>query len=90
MGLEPTTFGITIRRSNQLSYIYHVWFGAAKITDRGQTKQHFYESLAGKVTEGGGMTALLQDNALYRPTHQICPTFAAWNPKLPRHSMTLN
>jgi hypothetical protein len=31
MGLEPTTFGITIRRSNQLSYIYQVCFGGAKI-----------------------------------------------------------
>ena len=31
MGLEPTTFGITIRRSNQLSYIYRVGFGGAKI-----------------------------------------------------------
>jgi hypothetical protein len=31
MGLEPTTFGITIRRSNQLSYIYQVGFGGAKI-----------------------------------------------------------
>ena len=24
MGLEPTTFGTTIRRSNRLSYIHHV------------------------------------------------------------------
>ncbi len=34
MGLEPTTFGITIRRSNRLSYIYQVSrnrLGAAKV-----------------------------------------------------------
>ncbi len=26
MGLEPTTYGTTIRRSNQLSYIYRLSF----------------------------------------------------------------
>ena len=25
IGLEPTTFGTTIRRSNQLSYVHHVF-----------------------------------------------------------------
>jgi hypothetical protein len=34
MGLEPTTFGITIRRSNQLSYIYRVVFWRCKDTSR--------------------------------------------------------
>ena len=34
MGLEPTTFGITIRRSNQLSYIYRVVFCGCKDTSR--------------------------------------------------------
>lgn len=33
-GLEPATFGTTIRRSNQLSYIHRVDFTAAKV-------QHF-------------------------------------------------
>ena len=31
MGLEPTTFGITIRCSNQLSYAVRVRFTAAKV-----------------------------------------------------------
>ena len=32
MGVEPTTFGTTIRRSNQLSYYLRVFFGRAKVT----------------------------------------------------------
>ena len=31
IGLEPTTFGTTIRRSNRLSYIHHFCFCVAKI-----------------------------------------------------------
>ena len=34
MGLEPTTFGITIRRSNRLSYIYRVVFCGCKDTQQ--------------------------------------------------------
>jgi hypothetical protein len=41
MGLEPTTFGITIRRSNRLSYIYRVVFGGAKILARGNFARFF-------------------------------------------------
>ena len=36
VGLEPTTFGTTIRRSNQLSYTHHVDLTGAKL-------RHFLE-----------------------------------------------
>ena len=34
MGLEPTTFGTTIRRSNQLSYIHHIASAFTKAMQR--------------------------------------------------------
>ena len=66
MGLEPTTFGTTIRRADQLHHIHHILFESTNF-DRltGSVNSHITNDIYSYVNEPGGIRTL--DLRLRRP-----------------------
>ena len=52
-GFEPSTFGTTIRHSNQLNYRHHFGFAGAKVYKFFQTAKHFGVFFCKKVIPSG-------------------------------------